>query len=554
MDKRQLILIILGLILIFPLYLYNLGDPELGFWTDEASIGFNAYCISQNLHDYNNNLLPFYFNYQNGFLYRPSVYIYITAIIIKIFGLSVFTTKILAVCCAIIAVLMLFLIGQKLFNSTVGFFAALFMAFSPGYFHIHRFAYELTTFTCFFLIFVYFLLLSVEKKSFKLSLIAIMGFILSWYSYIPARLFLLASIFLCLLSYKNKIFDYLKTNSKQLNKPAIAYILLLLITILIPEIINFPVYSTAEYTLNCMLFNKPEQFINEIILDEIPWAYQYLLTLPLIVKKLLFALRNYLMSYSPGFLFLNGDEHILNLVPGYGFFPLIGLLLVPIGVIKTIFNLKTYTYRCLFLFFITIGLPPALIWVNPDGTHNSQMYAIISLLAGIGAWVIITVISSFNKKYLNYVVVSILLFGSVCTFINYFLAYNNSYKKNYQQAFLANRYKIYDYIKQNHFRYDHIYISNQIPFIDEHLLFFGVTRDNYNPLLFQQNKILPYNVKLINIDNSSKYSNIINLQSYYGKNILIIVNNGELKSHYDSTTKILRYNNNNILAILLHFK
>jgi hypothetical protein len=69
------------------LYLVVLGPPPPpGFIRDEASVSYNAYAISRNLHDQNGGLLPLYIKSFGD--YKSSLFVYVLAVVFRVTGPS----------------------------------------------------------------------------------------------------------------------------------------------------------------------------------------------------------------------------------------------------------------------------------------------------------------------------------------------------------------------------------------------------------------------------------------------------------------------------------
>src|SRR3972149_599220 len=93
LSRRNLAIPILLLIIILAILLrvYQLAELPPGFYTDEASIGFNAYKIVTTLHDEHGKFLPLFFEafgeYKNAFAIYPA------AIVFWFLGPSEFATR-----------------------------------------------------------------------------------------------------------------------------------------------------------------------------------------------------------------------------------------------------------------------------------------------------------------------------------------------------------------------------------------------------------------------------------------------------------------------------
>ena len=86
---------------------YQLGNPSNGFYLDEAAIGYNAYSILKTGKDEFGKSFPILFRSFTDF--KAPLYIYLSIIPIKIFGLTSFSTRFISALSGSIAILITFL-------------------------------------------------------------------------------------------------------------------------------------------------------------------------------------------------------------------------------------------------------------------------------------------------------------------------------------------------------------------------------------------------------------------------------------------------------------
>ncbi len=120
------VLLGIGLLLRF-VYLDRIpAGPE---W-DEASVGYNAFSIAQTGKDEWGNRMPLMFPAFGD--YKNPLYIYLTAIPVKILGLNLFTTRFFNALSSFLLIIVYFAIAEKLFkNTSISLLTALFVTFSP---------------------------------------------------------------------------------------------------------------------------------------------------------------------------------------------------------------------------------------------------------------------------------------------------------------------------------------------------------------------------------------------------------------------------------------
>src|SRR3989344_5999053 len=122
------LLLVLIVILALLLRVYKLDKFPPGFYTDEASIGFNAYKIVTTLHDEHGKLLPLFFEAFGE--YKNALAIYPVAITYWIFGLGEFTTRLPQALLGVVTVFSMYFLAKELFSKKVGLISD-FLIFAP---------------------------------------------------------------------------------------------------------------------------------------------------------------------------------------------------------------------------------------------------------------------------------------------------------------------------------------------------------------------------------------------------------------------------------------
>lgn len=144
------------------LRLYQLRDVPAGLFCDEAAFGYNGYAIATSGYDENGKYLPLLVWSFGG--YKNTVYIYSTAVAVKLFGLDEFSTRLPAAFYGVLSIGVVYLIGKELFHPWVGLFAAIFLALAPWHLHMSRIAFEMTPFAFLFGMAVWLLILYTKGR------------------------------------------------------------------------------------------------------------------------------------------------------------------------------------------------------------------------------------------------------------------------------------------------------------------------------------------------------------------------------------------------------
>ncbi len=171
LNKKIFTKIILVVILITALFLrvYRLDQVPPAISWDEAAVGYNGYTIANWGRDEWGNFLPIVFkSFEDD---KHPVHIYITAIFIKILGLSEFSTRLPSAIFGTLNVLLIYLLGKKLFKSELlGIIAAIMLTISPYSLQFSRFNHELQFMLFFFMLGLFFFFKGLEKKNFYATL------------------------------------------------------------------------------------------------------------------------------------------------------------------------------------------------------------------------------------------------------------------------------------------------------------------------------------------------------------------------------------------------
>lgn len=166
---------ILILIIIFSgfIYFYKLDNIPSGFYVDEAVVAFNAKSIAQTGRDIFAQHYPVLFRLLGS--YTPPLFIYISAIFIKLFGNGIAVIRSISVISALVSIYVFYKFCLKLnvFKSrTILLITTFFYAISPWMIFNARLGYETTLAYLLFNIGVYFLFTSLKNiKDFKYAII-----------------------------------------------------------------------------------------------------------------------------------------------------------------------------------------------------------------------------------------------------------------------------------------------------------------------------------------------------------------------------------------------
>lgn len=411
MKRRHLIILVIILALGFFLRVYRLSDapPSLGW--DEASIGYDAWSITQTGQDQWGKSFPVIFKSFGE--YKYPFHIYATAISIKLLGLSDFTVRFPSALMGVVNILLLFFLVKKISKNTItSMVAAAFLAISPWSIQFSRVNWE-TNFTLFLFFLGLLFFLFREKKPWYLP-ISFLFFGLDIYTYNAPKVFIPLFVFCLSLLYLK---DLLKYKLWTLIACFIFSIFVLL-ALINPELsgrVRFQQVSFSE--------------------SQIQQTKVYEITKNRKLSRLELMGSEYLSHFSPEFLFISGDKNPRHSIQTVGQLYWVDLLLIPLGLIM-IFKNQSKVHLMILIWCLLAFLPAS---ITKEAPHASRaMFA-------LGSWQIMSALgvvflSSLGKTNLQrglllgpvamLLAISVIYYGS-----SYFGVYANQYSQEWQYGY-----------------------------------------------------------------------------------------------------------------------
>jgi len=143
MKSKKTEICILILIIFFATILrtLNLNDIPPGFNQDEACNAWNSYCLLKTGHDQVGCAWPVVYSRGLGGNYT-TLFFYILLPFLYIFGLSVQAARMAQAVMGILSVMLIYILGKRLFNPSVGLVAAGLLCVNPWPVHFSRLGYE----------------------------------------------------------------------------------------------------------------------------------------------------------------------------------------------------------------------------------------------------------------------------------------------------------------------------------------------------------------------------------------------------------------------------
>lgn len=368
--------IILILLLAFILRIYDIGNNPKSMYGDELTLVYDAYSLLKTGMDQKGESWPLFFSMGGG---RPAGYIYATIPFTAIFGPTALAARATSVLSGVGIVLLIFLISKILLSEKIGLAASFTGAIIPWELNLSRGAFE-SHFALFLaLLGLYFFLLAQKKPIFYL--ISAVSFALSMQTY--STYVLSIPLFLGIM-----IYFFREKNFK------VSPIFLLSVLVLILSL-SFSIHTSinrgsSDRFGNLLLINQLEfqnQTQAKVGRERLYTPLTSVLALGLHNKYLEFiniASQNYLKSFGPDFLLLNGDKNPRHNPTSMGQIYLAGLPLIILGIVF-LFKKNPKLLGFLSLWLLIGPLPGSLVG-PPHSIRGSFMLPPLLILMGTGLY------------------------------------------------------------------------------------------------------------------------------------------------------------------------
>lgn len=391
-------------IVILALFLrvYKLGVIPPSISWDEAANGYNAWTIANFGKDEYGKVFPFFFK-SFGDDKHP-VHIYITAVFVKLLGLSEFSTRLPSAIFGVFNVILLYYLAKVLFaKKEIGLIAALLLAISPYNIHFSRFNHELN-FTIFFFMFGVLLFIVGTNTKKKFLPIAYISFGISLLTYHSAKIVVPPLILALHVIYFRQLL--------LIKKYVFGGIIILSIFIW-TIIINPELLGTAR--LKQTSLSK----------EQLRSTYLYKLTNNETLGRVNITASQYILHFSPKFLFISGDNNPRLSVKAAGEFYRIEFISLIFGLIYLILKRNKLT-AVLILWALLAPIPSSAVNEAPHAARAMFMTGSWHFISAAGFYFLITVFKSTLSRKIVLGACFVLLGWQMTHFLNY---YYNEYSK-----------------------------------------------------------------------------------------------------------------------------
>ncbi len=498
-KSHYFILLAILLIGVF-LRCYKLGSIPNGLYQDETAIGYNAYSINMTGRDEYGKSYPLYFKSFGD--YKLPVYIYLTALSERMFGLTPFAVRFPSAFFGSVTILAFyFLIRALTQNKTTALIGAAFLAINPWHLHYSRATFEVTI-GLFFFTFGSVLLAYAYEKRRGFFLAGTLCFIIALYTYNLTRL--LAPILFVAVNL------FLSRKRQLPGVRELTITVIISIVLLIPFALTFFSAEGISSSAGTLIFTSAAV---QAPLQELR---SYLTVLPPLVGKIFFNsitltawqyIINIYSYASVDFFFLHGSSHGNHGIGNTGLFYLLDFPLMIIG-LYTYMKARTKTLSLVATWFVAVIAVSALTRESPHATRSFFLLFPLIVLTSQGTHTLFLFLKNIQTPLYRtaFFMMVFLAFGMNILYylMSYYLRFPIAYAKSWRAADAS----VSRYIDENEKHYERIIIDRASGFIYSSLLFYTA----FPPDEFQQTvKRLP--------DDSEGFSEVSSFSKYEIKDI-----------------------------------
>ncbi len=472
--KRNKVFIIYAAIFALAIYLrlFQFGEVPNGLYQDETAIGFNAYSILETGKDEYGKNFPLYFKSFGD--YKLPVYIYLTVIPVKIFGLTDFAPRVASVFFSILTVgLFYFFVKRISKNTALALVSMLLLAINPWHLHYGRATFEVSV-ALFFFLSGSFLLLE-KKKNIFISVLGVGCFVVALYTYNLTRLLSPALLFLV---FSLNIKEWKKVTL--VHKLVVAGVIVLGFIPLLLSILNPEGVQSASGTLI-----TSSAAIQAPLLE----LRSYMIGTPILFQKLFFShftltgweyIRHIASYGSFDFYFLNGSSHGNHGIGNFGQFYLFESFTILLGLIVAFMKKEQWRMLAVLWGIIVIAVC-ALTREAPHATRSFFLILPLTIFSAYGMIVFFHYINSRTAKIkiiYGVFVSAFFLYNIIFYFSSYYQRFPIFYAKNWRSEDGV----LSKYVKDHESKYEKIVIDESVGIPYTSFLYYLT----YSPEVFQR--------------------------------------------------------------------
>lgn len=434
-PRTTFIIFFLVILLAAFLRLYKLDQAPPAIYWDEAANGYNAYTIANWGQDEWGKSFPTSFK-SFGDDKNP-VHIYLTAIPVRILGLTEFSTRLPAALMGIFGVVVVFFLGKVFFGGrAIGLGAAFIMAISPYALQFSRFNHE-AIFTIFFFMLGLLLFLKGVKGKPKFLPYAFLSFGITIFTYHSAKIVVPPIILLLVVLY----FKDLWKVKKFFMAGIICLGLVLSLVVSNPALLGMARAKQSSVPLESIRETEVYKKTRNELLGRVEVSW-----------------KRYLTYFDYEFLFVSGDKIARHSAQSSGEFHKIDLIFLIIGALSLLWYRRKEGF-ILLAWALLAPVPGSISGGLTETAHAGRSLFIIGSWHLIAAFGYYSVFKLLRKPVLQ-VGLGILILGilgwEMKSYLNY---YYGEYGKRYAIEWQYGMKEIAGYLKE-HDGYAQVYITD----------------------------------------------------------------------------------------------
>jgi len=475
MEKKKKLFLIFIFLLAFFLRFYKLGEVPNGLYQDETAIGYNAYSILKTGRDEHNQPFPLYFRSFGD--YKLPLYIYLSIVPIKFFGLNPFSVRFISALSGVFTVILIYFLVDIIFkNKNLVILTTLLTAVNPWHLHYSRATFEVSLSLFLIVLGTILFYLGLEKrKNVTFFPFGVMILALALYTYNLTRL--LVPLFISFYFY------FWKSEIKKISRKIVLLSVILAFLILLPFFFTFLKeggYSSAKGTLI---------WSSATVQSKILEFRAFLLHFPFLASKLFFNrwlltvwqyFLNFLSYFSVVFFFISGSSHGNHGIGNFGQFYPLELFFMILGATK-LFEKDKRNFNFLVIWFLIVVGVASLTREAPHATRGFFLIFPLEVFSACGVMEFLKRLKN-AKRTLGKILGGLLLLGGIYSLVFYFTSYYFRFPLFYARFWRSADKEISLYLKENEPKYEKIIISEDSDLIYSSLLFYQV----YKPEKFQK--------------------------------------------------------------------
>lgn len=425
MKNKKYLILFLAIVIIGAFFrLYKISEIPPGVNRDEASIGYTAYSLLKTGRDEYGRLLPL--SFQSFGDWKLPFYIYTTVITVWLFGLSELAVRLPSALFGIATIPLTYLLIKQLFqNNKLAFLTMMLLAISPWHIHLSRVESESNT-AVFLIVLGLVLFLRSLKKNVWLIIPSFLLISLTYFTYAGNYIFTTLLLLGIAIFYRKYI--------PKTKYTAVALALLFLTGIFI-SLQTFSANTTKVSGIS--IFGDPAVVHTKIEMPRNEHNNPQASVVRFLHNRLIFAFekvfQNYLLAFSPQFLFINGGANKAHNIDNFGNMYLAEAPFFFLGLISLI-NILKGREKKLVLWWLLIS--PIAASITKDAPHSNRMLAILPILPFVTALGVLWVFDQFTKhslyRRLSKVLVLLLFIINISIYIDrYYVHFPKNEGKNW---------------------------------------------------------------------------------------------------------------------------